>query len=358
MSKIIDIVGLGAVTKVSVEKSPNNDDQGQDQENSGKMGKTMESSIEKSRIKNLDIKIQRDSKTSGNSRNQRNVSDLPETFMNDSSSDKKSNKFGETADDFEQPLAGHERSSYTFENSNILLRSALDDGDENRSDETEYTENTDSTYDEGTYIQSLGTIEDTLDMNPEDAVAYAIEAYKRIDGPPMAPFRNGRVSTNSVECIFRDSGESPSKMNTSTSGSQQQSAEQGNSRYNIERDNTLLRSALDDDEGSSEDTEYTESDDNTYDEGTYIHSLGTFEDTMADMKAEEAIAYAMAAAKRAEEQVEADANTIAGEIALDTNDFDRQIADFHDRQAAAVETHYTQQPTHDMDSVDEFSSTH
>jgi len=94
-------------------------------------------------------------------------------------------------------------------------------------------------------------------------------------------------------------------------------------------DNNLLRSALDDDSDSgSEDTEYTDSDDNSYDEETYIHSLGTYEDTMGDMGPEEALAFAMAAAKRIDEQAEADTSTITGGTIPDTDEFEKQIADF------------------------------
>jgi hypothetical protein len=85
------------------------------------------------------------------------------------------------------------------------------------------------------------------------------------------------------------------------------------------RSEPSFKSALDDDD-SEDSADYTDSDDNTYEEGTMIQSLGTFEDAMADMNAEEALAFAMEAAKKMEE----DGETV--EKSVDTEEFDKQMA--------------------------------
>jgi hypothetical protein len=86
-----------------------------------------------------------------------------------------------------------------------------------------------------------------------------------------------------------------------------------------------FRSALDESNESEEnDFDEDESDDDTYDEGTHIQSVGTFEDTIADMNTEEAIAYVMAAAKRMEAESE------TADKSEDTGEFDRQMAAHQD----------------------------
>jgi len=184
---------------------------------------------------------------------------------------------------------------------------------------------------------------------PTDVLADSVRIENEFDDQMMDDSKNMEEKNAFSGDLALDSGMEIIENFQALSG---KSAERENSKYTNYRENKILRSALvdddDDDEFSFEVTEYTESDDDsTYYEGTYIHSHGTFEDTMSGMKVDEAIDYAMAAAKRAELQV----------VVFDSNIFERQIADFHERHhAAAVATYCTEQQTYNMDSTDECSA--